>query len=65
MDTDFPSTLCAAFSAPEAEDRIVDLGTGCGIISLVLGCRYPAVSITGIEVQPDLFQFQWDFSIGI
>ncbi len=48
------AVLLAAFSAPEAEDRIVDLGAGCGIISLILGRRYPAVSITGIEVQPEL-----------
>ncbi len=48
------AVLLAAFSAPETEDRIVDLGAGCGIISLILGYRHPAVSITGIEVQPEL-----------
>ena len=48
------AVLLAAFSAPEAGDRIVDLGTGCGIIPLILGYRHPAVSITGIEVQPEL-----------
>ncbi len=48
------AVLLAAFSDPGAEDRIVDLGTGCGIIPLILGYRHPAVSITGIEVQPEL-----------
>jgi tRNA1Val (adenine37-N6)-methyltransferase len=48
------AVLLAAFSAPGTEDRIVDLGTGCGIIPLILGYRHPAVSITGIEVQPEL-----------
>ena len=48
------AVLLAAFSAPEAKDRIVDLGTGCGIIPLILGLRHPAVSITGIEVQTEL-----------
>jgi tRNA1Val (adenine37-N6)-methyltransferase len=48
------AVLLAAFSAPGAKDRIVDLGTGCGIIALILGYRHPAVSITGIEVQPEL-----------
>lgn len=48
------AVLLAAFSAPGAKDRIVDLGTGCGIIPLILGQRHPAVSITGIEVQPEL-----------
>lgn len=48
------AVLLAAFSAPGANDHIVDLGTGCGIIPLILGHRHPAVSITGIEVQPEL-----------
>jgi tRNA1Val (adenine37-N6)-methyltransferase len=48
------AVLLAAFSSPEAGDRIVDLGTGCGIIPLILGFRHPEVSITGIEVQPEL-----------
>ena len=48
------AVLLAAFSAPGIKDRIVDLGTGCGIIALILGHRHPAVSITGIEVQPEL-----------
>jgi tRNA1Val (adenine37-N6)-methyltransferase len=48
------AVLLAAFSAPGAKDRIVDLGTGCGILPLILGYRHPAVSITGIEVQPEL-----------
>ncbi len=48
------AVLLAAFSAPEAKDRIVDLGTGCGIMPLILGHRYPAVNITGIEIQPEL-----------
>lgn len=48
------SVLLAAFVKPGHEDRIVDLGTGCGIISLILGYRYPGVKITGIEVQHEL-----------
>ena len=48
------AVLLAAFSAPGDNDHIVDLGTGCGIIPLILGHRHPAVKITGIEVQPEL-----------
>jgi tRNA1Val (adenine37-N6)-methyltransferase len=48
------AVLLAAFSAPEAGYRIVDLGTGCGIIPLILAHRHPAIRITGIEVQPEL-----------
>lgn len=48
------AVLLAAFSSPGTKDSIVDLGTGCGIIPLILGFRNPGVSITGIEVQPEL-----------
>jgi tRNA1Val (adenine37-N6)-methyltransferase len=48
------AVLLAAFSAPMDKERIVDLGTGCGIIPLILGYRHPSVNITGIEVQPEL-----------
>ncbi len=48
------AVLLAAFSAPEAGDRIVDLGTGCGIIPLILGHRHLSASIAGIEIQPEL-----------
>jgi tRNA1Val (adenine37-N6)-methyltransferase len=48
------AVLLAAFSAPKAKDRIVDLGTGCGIIPLILGYRHPKTIISGIEIQPEL-----------
>lgn len=32
----------------------VDLGTGCGIIPLVLASRFPEVQLYGIEIQKDL-----------
>lgn len=48
------AVLLAAFSAPGDKDRIMDLGTGCGIIPLILGYRHPTINIAGIEVQPEL-----------
>lgn len=33
---------------------ILDLGTGCGIIPLILTFRYPTVFCTGIEIQPSM-----------
>ncbi len=48
------AVLLSAFSAPKAKDRIVDLGTGCGIIPLILGYRHPEAILSGIEVQPEL-----------
>lgn len=42
----------AAVSRPS--ERILDLGTGCGIIPLVTAWRFPTVSIIGVEIQPEL-----------
>lgn len=50
------AVLSAHFSRPESSDSILDLGSGCGVISLILAYRYPGVSVTGIEVQPELVQ---------
>jgi tRNA1Val (adenine37-N6)-methyltransferase len=35
-------------------DRVVDIGTGCGIISLILAYRHPDIQIFGIEIQKEL-----------
>lgn len=34
--------------------RLLDLGTGCGIIPLLMAHRYPQVHITGVEIQSEL-----------
>ncbi len=34
--------------------RVVDLGTGCGIIALILARRFPHIHIMGIEIQKSL-----------
>jgi tRNA1Val (adenine37-N6)-methyltransferase len=48
------AVLLASHVAPQPDDIIVDLGTGCGIIPLILGFHYPRVRIYGIEVQKEL-----------
>ncbi len=35
-------------------DRVIDLGTGCGIIPLILAYRNPDIIILGIEIQESL-----------
>jgi len=37
-------------------DRVLDLGAGCGVISLLLAYRWPHVSVTALEVQKPLAQ---------
>ena len=48
------AVLLAAFSRPKPADRVVDLGTGCGIMPLIIGSRHPETRIVGVEIQPDL-----------
>ncbi|MCK4840051.1 MAG: methyltransferase [Desulfobulbaceae bacterium] len=46
--------LLAHFFKPSPEEHILDLGTGCGIIALILAYRWAEVSIAALEVQPAL-----------
>jgi tRNA1Val (adenine37-N6)-methyltransferase len=48
------SVLLANLAAIKPGERILDFGTGCGIISLILARRYPDIMIYGIEIQPDM-----------
>lgn len=48
------SILLASHAAPRPGDKVVDLGTGCGIISLIMAYREPNLKIYGIEVQKEL-----------
>jgi tRNA1Val (adenine37-N6)-methyltransferase len=48
------TVIIASHAKPFPNDRIVDLGTGCGIIPLILACRYPDITVYGIEVQKEL-----------
>ncbi|MBZ4331667.1 tRNA1(Val) (adenine(37)-N6)-methyltransferase [Corallococcus interemptor] len=45
----------AVFEAGAARGRLLDLGTGCGIIPLVLARRFGRADITALELQPGLF----------
>ena len=48
------AVLLAGFVRPEKGNRIVDLGTGCGIIPLILTHSYPDIKVYGIEIQEQL-----------
>ena len=48
------SILLAHFFTPSPEENILDLGTGCGIIALILAYRWPSIHLTGLEIQTDL-----------
>ena len=48
------SVLLAGQLNPNPGDTVIDLGTGCGVIPLILAYRHPKIKITGVEVQPEL-----------
>ncbi len=48
------AVLLAGLLKVGAHDRIVDLGTGCGIVPLILAHRGQGGSAVGIEIQPEL-----------
>lgn len=53
------SLILAAHIQPKGNETVMDLGCGCGIISLILARRYPDLKITGIELQEELYDFAW------
>lgn len=48
--------LLADFAAPRHKDIVCDLGTGCGIIPLVLCKRFEPSKIYGIDIQPEAIE---------
>jgi len=50
------AVLLGNFISPRPQDHILDLGCGCGIVSLILAYRWPSCHLTGLEVQPDLVE---------
>ncbi len=43
------SVLLAYFASVEKEDMVCDLGSGSGVLSLLLWAKEPSVSVTGLE----------------
>ncbi len=48
------SLLLASFAAPRPGDRVVDLGAGCGVVSVVLARRFPGIELVAVELQEEL-----------
>ena len=48
------AVVLAHYAGPCAGEKILDLGTGCGIIPLILAYRQPEITIYGVEVQAEL-----------
>ncbi len=48
------AVILAHHVRPRPGERVVDLGTGCGIVPLIVAYRYPATHMFGIEIQKEL-----------
>jgi len=48
------AVLLANFVGPLTTETVLDLGTGCGIIPLILAFRYREIVAHGVELQPEL-----------
>lgn len=48
--------LLAGLTRVHPRDRVVDLGTGCGVIPLILAHRSLGKRIVGLEIQPELVE---------
>jgi tRNA1(Val) A37 N6-methylase TrmN6 len=48
-----PFLLCG-FAQIAPEERLLDLGTGCGVLPLLLQRRFRSQKIVGLELQPEL-----------
>jgi tRNA1Val (adenine37-N6)-methyltransferase len=46
--------LLACFAQPRPMDRMIDLGTGCGVLPLILTFRHKVKKVIGVEIQPSL-----------
>jgi len=48
------AVLLADFAKIKSRDRVLDLGTGTGIIPTLLCGRYPHITVTALEIQEDM-----------
>ena len=46
--------LLSDFACPPARGKIMDLGCGNGALSVLLCARHPHITVTGLEIQPEV-----------
>lgn len=50
------AVVLGALASPDKRDRILDVGTGTGVIALMLAQRFPDAEIHGVEIDGDAFE---------
>ena len=46
--------MLAHFATARGGERVVDLGTGNGVVALILASRYPSLKVAGLEIQEEM-----------
>jgi tRNA1Val (adenine37-N6)-methyltransferase len=48
------AVLLAAIPKPKPFETVVDIGTGCGVVPILMGFRHPEIRLFGVELQKEL-----------
>ena len=48
------SVLLADFVKAKPGDRVVDMGTGTGVIAILIASRHPGITIDALDIQPEM-----------
>lgn len=48
------AVILSHLACPAAGETVLDLGTGCGVIPIMLAFRHPDIRLIGVEIQPAL-----------
>lgn len=48
------AVILSHLARPQAGETVLDLGTGCGVIPIILAFRHPGIRVIGVEIQPSL-----------
>lgn len=51
------AVILSHLSTPAPGTRVLDLGTGCGVIPVMMAFRQPDIHLVGVEIQPALAAF--------
>ncbi|WP_117233721.1 tRNA1(Val) (adenine(37)-N6)-methyltransferase [Vibrio maerlii] len=52
MPVSTDGVMLGAWTEVKASDKVLDIGTGTGLLSLMLAQRYPNVAITALDIEP-------------
>lgn len=48
------AVILSHLACPAPGETVLDLGTGCGVIPIMLAFRHPEIRVIGVEIQPSL-----------